>query len=290
MIYIKSLKIENFQSHKETSIDFDKGLNVIIGASDNGKTAIIRAIKWVLYNEPRGLNFLRHNAKIVKVKINLSNNYSIIREKSKTKNRYILIDENLKENIFEGFGSEVPKEITNAHCIPKIKIDNDISTIINIGEQLESPFLLFESGSIRAKAIGRLTGVHVIDKALRDSINDYRKQVKLDDSIKKELDLVNTELIKYEYLQDYSKKIEKLEMIFEVIDKKQIILEKLESLYLNYNKNIDEAISLTKKIELFKGIEKCESLVNILNDKLFKLKTFSNLKLSFTNMEKNLYN
>ena len=51
MIYLKRVRLENFQSHKNSIIDFDRGLNVIVGPSDSGKSAIIRAIKWALYNE-----------------------------------------------------------------------------------------------------------------------------------------------------------------------------------------------------------------------------------------------
>ena len=41
---LNSLKITNFQSHSNTEIDFDPRLTVLVGPSNNGKTAIIRAI------------------------------------------------------------------------------------------------------------------------------------------------------------------------------------------------------------------------------------------------------
>ncbi|MDO5041249.1 MAG: AAA family ATPase [Peptoniphilus sp.] len=69
MIYISKLEIENFQSHKYTLLDFDKGLNVIVGNSDSGKTAIIRAIKWALYNEPQGDYFIRQGDKNISVSV-----------------------------------------------------------------------------------------------------------------------------------------------------------------------------------------------------------------------------
>ena len=50
MIYIKKIELHNFQSHEYTEMEFDRGLNVILGNSDVGKTAILRAIKWALYN------------------------------------------------------------------------------------------------------------------------------------------------------------------------------------------------------------------------------------------------
>jgi ABC-type transporter Mla maintaining outer membrane lipid asymmetry ATPase subunit MlaF len=56
IVNIKKLIIENFQSHKYTEVDFSEGFNIIFGPSDYGKSAIIRALRWVLYNEPGGLN------------------------------------------------------------------------------------------------------------------------------------------------------------------------------------------------------------------------------------------
>ena len=44
MKYLKTVILENFQSHKHTSIEFNEGLNVILGPSDSGKSAIIREL------------------------------------------------------------------------------------------------------------------------------------------------------------------------------------------------------------------------------------------------------
>lgn len=67
MNYIKSIEIENFQSHKYSKLDFSERLNVIVGPSDNGKSAIIRALKWVLFNEPKGTDFITFEKIFVKL-------------------------------------------------------------------------------------------------------------------------------------------------------------------------------------------------------------------------------
>ena len=73
MISITKLTLENFQSHKYTVINFDEGLNSIVGATDSGKTAIFRALKWALYNDPSGDYFIRTGEDYVSVKVELSN-------------------------------------------------------------------------------------------------------------------------------------------------------------------------------------------------------------------------
>ena len=78
MVKIKKLDLINFQSHKFTSLELADGLNVIVGPSDNGKTSILRAIRWVLFNEPQGMSMLRNNEDFVSVRIYFNNDYSCL--------------------------------------------------------------------------------------------------------------------------------------------------------------------------------------------------------------------
>ena len=48
---IKSVEFQNFQSHKKTILEFVPGVNIIVGLSDAGKSAVMRAIKWCLKNQ-----------------------------------------------------------------------------------------------------------------------------------------------------------------------------------------------------------------------------------------------
>lgn len=57
MLLLQSLKLTNFLSHKKTSIDFKPNQKLLIsGCSGAGKSSIIDAIIWVLYNEARSDN------------------------------------------------------------------------------------------------------------------------------------------------------------------------------------------------------------------------------------------
>ncbi|NMA49739.1 MAG: AAA family ATPase, partial [Tissierellia bacterium] len=168
MKHIKKLIIQNFQSHKYSELEFGQDLNVIVGPSDSGKTSIIRALKWVLYNEPSGDFFIREGESEVSVTIELSNNTILKRYRTKSKNGYQLITSDGIETVFEGIGTSVPQEIIDITGISKMLLDGDHSNAINLGEQLEGPFLLSEKTSTRANAIGRLVGVDIIDEALRE--------------------------------------------------------------------------------------------------------------------------
>ena len=59
---IQSIRLINFQSHKDSFIEFSPNDTVLIGTSNSGKTAVLRALDWILKNRPLGTSFIRHGA------------------------------------------------------------------------------------------------------------------------------------------------------------------------------------------------------------------------------------
>jgi len=54
---IKGMVLENYESHKRSEVVFDPGFNVIVGPSDSGKSALLRALYWVLEGKVAGDGF-----------------------------------------------------------------------------------------------------------------------------------------------------------------------------------------------------------------------------------------
>ncbi|KEO81052.1 AAA family ATPase [Tumebacillus flagellatus] len=194
---IRNLRIENFQSHELTEMAFDDGLNVIVGASDQGKSAVIRALRWLLFNEPRGSDFIRVGASQCRVTIELADGSRVTRERTPSKNRYIVVQPDGEEQIYEGFGNSVPREVSDATGVAKVMLDEDTETVLHLGTQLEPPFLLSEPGSIKAKAIGRLNGVHIIDAASRDTHRDLTRLNSEEKQYREQLNEVEDELMQF---------------------------------------------------------------------------------------------
>ena len=236
MKYIKKVILENFQSHKYTEIELDPSLNVIVGPSDQGKSAIIRGIKWALFNEPSGDFFIREEEKECSVSIIFNDNTKIKRYRSNNKNAYYLYDQDGNEEIFEGFGTTVPQEIIDKTAIRKIPLDGSQTKDINIGEQLEGPFLLSEKNSSRANAIGRLVGVHIIDDALKDTLKDIRNLNIKKKNYEENLEVLYKNLQEYNYLDDLIDNFNQLKNIRLKIFNKKNKLEKLSNLSQELNK------------------------------------------------------
>ncbi len=293
MITIDKVRIENFQSHENTELVFNDGLNVIIGPSDQGKSAILRAIKWVLYNEPRGNEFIRQGTNAARVRLELSNGFAILRERTPSKNRYVLTNPDGEESIFEGFGNEVPLEVIKAHGIPKVVLDTDIKSSLNIGEQLEGSFLLSESGALRAKAIGRLTGLHIIDKSIRDSSADLRRENQTHDRINDELKEIKEKLEEYKELETLEKKLAESENVINRLENNIKRLEKLETLEDIFHTVKNESENLESNLLKLSMLDECYAYIKsgeLLQNRLIflesMLKRLKNIYSAVSDMEK----
>lgn len=196
---IKRVILENFQSHEHTQIDFDDGLNIIVGESNNGKTSILRAIMWAIDNQPLGTDFIMAGKDECKVSVCYDDGTSITRGRTLKDTGYYDIyyrdeDGTLKRANYRGFTNAVPVEIANVHQMPKVNITKDIETHLNVLSQLDGPFLLTESPLVKASAIGRITGTHVVDDAIKESNKTIQSNNKLVKNYQKELEEKENEL------------------------------------------------------------------------------------------------
>lgn len=161
---IKTIRLVNFQSHKDTELQFDPGVNVIIGRSDSGKTAVVRALNWVVNNRPSGEAFRSYWGGNTSVELALGDGKGVARRKTKSSNKYALIGVDTEEDL-KAIGQSVPDEI-------KAMVDMDD---INIQHQLDSPFLLSNSSAEVARVLNQAASLDSIDHANTNIAGMLRK-------------------------------------------------------------------------------------------------------------------
>ena len=181
---IQSLKIKNFQSHKDTFLEFSTGINVISGQSNNGKTAILRALNWVITNRPQGIAF-KSNFSDKKETCRVSliiNDIEITRERNNSINSY-----QIGSSLFTTIGNDVPSEVISA-----INISD-----INCASQFERHFLLMDSPGEVGRTINKVVKLDDID-ALISNISSKITSTNKELEIKKQdLDKLNLSLEKF---------------------------------------------------------------------------------------------
>lgn len=286
MTNIQDVRLENFQSHLDTFVEFSKGLNVLVGQSDSGKTAILRGIRWALYNQPRGTDFIRVGADFVRVTVSFDNETVIIRERTNSKNRYTIRKAGGDELVLEGFGIHVPEEVLEAHGMGHLRIDHDNDLMIHLSQQLDGPFLLEQTSSIRAKTLGRISGAHFLDMAIRDMTKDLSQ---LNQRLKQEqqaIDRLQEQLIPYasldvmkEQLDDTEKRIQQAKQLEEQKNKLLAMKQQKERVETEEEK--------TKKRRLLvQGVDDWSNQVEQLHAMVSRFVTYEQRRKQYRDIEK----
>lgn len=156
---LERLSLQNFQCHEQLRIKFDSQITTIVGGSDVGKSAIIRAIRWVAMNRPRGSGFVRHGQDSACVKLWVDDK-RITRLRDKTSNCYQINDSKM-----EAVATTVPEPVSRL-----LNVDE-----VNIQGQHDQPFWFGLSPGEVAKRINSIVDLGLIDESLADIAAGLRK-------------------------------------------------------------------------------------------------------------------
>lgn len=147
---IERMQVRNFQTHSLLRIKFDPLITTILGKTGAGKSAILRALRWVMFNKPNGTDFIKHGEESCEVKLWVDGK-CITRKRGKDENLYALDG---KE--FKAFGSDVPHEIQKL-----LNVD-----AINFQGQHDAPFWFSDTPGQVAKNLNAIVNLESIDEAL----------------------------------------------------------------------------------------------------------------------------
>lgn len=240
MLY--KINLYNFQSHQQTELELDPGINAIVGPSDNGKSAVIRGLLWARYNQPLGDAFVSHWARNEKgkqeapssVQVLRGDKATIVRTKSPTFNGYSSTEWNDLEAIGRG---PVPEEVDKFFNMGEV----------NIQKQMDSPFLLADSPNDVARFWNGLVNLTVIDKYMSAADSKKRALAAEIRAVEAEVKADEEELAKLDW-----------------IDSAEKLYSKLERLSSRISTRKAERDSLTSSVDRYKATKvRVDSLANI---------------------------
>lgn len=286
---IKKIEVNNYLSHKETEIQLHDGMNVIVGDPRSGKSAIVRALKWLFFNNPKGYKFHSNfTDDPTKVSVELKEGIEVSKIRSETETKFFI-----DENEYTG-GQQTPDEVIRVLNI------NDI----NLAGQFDPPFLVTASPGEVAREINKICRLEDAEGwvgELTTTINSKNKEVGiLNDQIKeykeKERDLSYVEELEkfvieaeemLNYVTVYKKKIDNLQRALSVILE---VEEKIDGIneVVQYEYLIDDALhlfrSLNKEkqnIEMVKNFIKTKKELDGCKEEVIELVAFYDKALKY---------
>lgn len=249
-IQFKKLTFSNIMSFgsDRTKIDFNNGLNLIVGVNGSGKSTILEALSYCLYGKPyRKIKLKdiinRKNKKKLYTECEFIKNnkdvYKIIRTMKPDSIRIFKNDQELSLLSSKKFNQEEIDKI--------IGINHELfKQIISLAVNNNDPFLTLPIAKKReiTEQIFNITIFGKMSKNNKKKISDIKQQIKLNE-----------------------KTDQMMENTIATLKKKYIEIEKAKK---NFEKNKNENVKrFENKIEEKKqNINDCENEINILNQKL----------------------
>lgn len=234
---INKIVLHNFQGHKNSTLVLHPGLNVIAGGNHQGKTAIYRAMWWLMTNRPSGRAMICRSATTAVA--SLHRGATTISRIKGNKNGYKI------NNVdFDTVGCTVPKEIP-----PMLQLDT-----INFQNQHDPPFLISMPPGELSLYINQVLNLSDIDLILGIANNKKRKtskELKMHvfevDRLKQEitqLDWVDSAVVLLSTVRELSTQVEESTQLIDAIG---ITLDRFDELQ-------KERIQIEKVLELKKTI------------------------------------
>lgn len=222
---LQSLTVKNFESWEDQKFDFHPGVNIFVGLSDTGKSAVLRAIRLAVKNKPSGEQYRSDFADkkaTTEATIEFTDGISVSRIRSNSENKYLLT-ENSKKQKFEAFSTGVPDEIAIAINL----------TELNIQRQIELPFLLSQNPPDRGRFFNEIAGLDKIDSSQKYANSKVLEEGREIASCKKEIKRIEDELKELDFIPAFEQKIQ---AVSELQNQQDAIKSKLQAISLIYSK------------------------------------------------------
>ena len=268
---VEKIILENFQSHVYTEMPVSDGLNVFVGTSGAGKSAIMRAFAWVYENEGKNPRRFIHQGKtFAKVSLFLSNGTVISRvveKKNSGKNGYEVF--NPKTGVLEEHNTKSLPLIQDILGFTKLDIDTDKAIPLNFQRQGEGWFFIGDgfTPSTRAKVIGAVYQTHFVDAVIKDLEADTKRLNVLKKEKETSLEETVEKMSQYDHLDTLKKNIQLLEskmaQLETLMNKKKHLQDKYDTL-CHINEEIEKKVVIIAQLSY---IELAQERLQVLQEK-----------------------
>lgn len=260
----KKLTLQNFKSHINTEVEFNKGTTIILGDNGAGKSSIFEGINFALYKKynTKSLNDLintQANSMTVTLSFIVGNQeYKVKRtrnQKKSTAELFVLKDDDY-HNVVSG-----DKEVNN-HIEELLEIDADLFLNAIYIRQGEIDSLVTQKASDRKKNISKLLRLDNLETAYKDVANvisTYEvKRLQINNSINDNISDDKESLIEEKKalekdFQDNKKKLslleEKIKDIKSKVDEENVRSVQFHKLHSEQQRLIGEIDLLSEDVE-----------------------------------------
>ena len=287
---IKKVQLENYRSHSNTTVEFTKGVNLILGKNGRGKTSILEAISTVMFNtkdrsgKETGKSYIKFGEKSSKVDIDFIANdgreYNLKTEFFKTKPK----KQTLKDIIGSEYDGDIQEKLEEL-CGIKKGFEETYENIV-IAKQNEFINIFKDSGTTREKTFNKIFNTQIYkemyDSFLKEAVDKYKEKVK---DLDKEITYLKENMEDKEQITNFLKEEEIIKnTLNKDFSETTEIINKLSNEIKDYETTEIELNNLVKNIKDEEN--KIKKYLNILKENIIEAKQAKKAKIIVKETEK----
>ncbi|WP_338955376.1 SMC family ATPase [Fusobacterium nucleatum] len=287
---IKRVQLENYRSHSNTTVEFTKGVNLILGKNGRGKTSILEAISTVMFNtkdrtgKETGKSYIKFGEKSSKVDIDFIANdgreYNLKTEFFKTKPK----KQTLKDIIGSEYDGDIQEKLEEL-CGIKKGFEETYENIV-IAKQNEFINIFKAKPKDREEIFNKIFNTQIYkemyDSFLKEAVDKYKEKVK---DLDKEITFLKENMEDKEQITNFLKEEKEVEKNLQDRFKNiNVVSKNLENKIKDYETTEIELNNLIKNIK--EEENKIKKYLNILKENIIEAKQAKKSKIIVKETEK----
>lgn len=287
---IKKVQLENYRSHSNITVEFTKGVNLILGKNGRGKTSILEAISTVMFNtkdrsgKEIGKSYIKFGEKSSKVEMDFIANdgreYNLKTEFFKTKPK----KQTLKDMIGSEYDGDIQEKLEEL-CGIKKGFEETYENIV-IAKQNEFINIFKAKPKDREEIFNKIFNTQIYkemyDSFLKEAVDKYKEKVK---DLDKEITFLKENMEDKEQITNFLKEEKDIEKNLQDNFKNIIVVSKnLENEIKDYETTEIELNNLIKNIKDEEN--KIKKYLNILKENIIEAKQAKKSKIIIKESEK----
>lgn len=287
---IKKVQLENYRSHSNTTVEFTKGVNLILGKNGKGKTSILEAISTVMFNtkdrtgKETGKSYIKFGEKSSKVDIDFIANdgreYNLKTEFFKTKPK----KQTLKDMTGSEYDGDIQEKLEEL-CGIKKGFEETYENIV-IAKQNEFINIFKAKPKDREEIFNKIFNTQIYkemyDSFLKEAVDKYKEKVK---DLDKEITFLKENIEDKEQITNFLKEEKEVEKNLQDRFKNiNVVSKNLENEIKDYETTEIELNNLIKNIKDEEN--KIKKYLNILKENIIKAKQAKKAKIIVKETEK----
>ena len=280
---IKKVQLENYRSHSNTTVEFTKGVNLILGKNGRGKTSILEAISTVMFNtkdrtgKETGKSYIKFGEKSSKVDIDFIANdgreYNLKTEFFKTKPK----KQTLKDMTGSEYDGDIQEKLEEL-CGIKKGFEETYENIV-IAKQNEFINIFKAKPKNREEIFNKIFNTQIYkemyDSFLKEAVDKYKEKIK---DLDKEITFLKENMEDKEQITNFLKEEKELEKNLQDRFKNiNVVSKNLENEIKDYETTEIELNNLVKNIKDEEN--KIKKYLNILKENIIEAKQAKKSKI-----------